>query len=258
MHHPLAFPDPRYAPAPLRDPAPGGFVHIAATVDPPRGPLPLVGASAARRRLLADVHPRVEALRGVAGVERVTVYEAALIPPAGSRTGPGTPLALAGAGDVLRGAPFDLALLVTTAGGEALDAVRSAPAYRALVETVTGAARAVHEVPARCVLRIADVDQVRPGGLFLFNHFVTGDIGRALALWTQIAGWYMAETSLDNSVVLRPLAAAPYAFVNHARWDASLPALARRQFAKPTFRSFVLANLRAAGVTAMPVLYRSV
>jgi hypothetical protein len=44
-------------------------------------------------------------------------------------------------------------------------------------------------------------------------------------------------------------------FVNHARWDMSLPRFAARQFGKRTFYTYVLANLRANATAAMPILY---
>jgi hypothetical protein len=44
--------------------------------------------------------------------------------------------------------------------------------------------------------------------------------------------------------------------INHARWDGSLAAFAARQLPKKTFRSYLLANLKANHVAAMPVLYR--
>jgi hypothetical protein len=49
---------------------------------------------------------------------------------------------------------------------------------------------------------------------------------------------------------------ADYVFVNHVRWDMSLPRFAATQFGKRTFYSYVLANLRANGTVAMPILYR--
>jgi len=44
--------------------------------------------------------------------------------------------------------------------------------------------------------------------------------------------------------------------INHARWDHSLPVFMARQLPKRTFRSYMLANLRAHHLSAMPVLYR--
>ena len=76
----------------------------------------------------------------------------------------------------------------------------------------------------------------------------------ALQLWDYLAGWYAAETGLDNSTLLEPIGEADYVFVNHARWDSSLPRFLLRQLTKPSFRTYVLANLRANRTVAMPIL----
>ncbi len=109
---------------------------------------------------------------------------------------------------------------------------------------------------ARNVRRIADVDASRDG-LFLFNHFVADEVEPALPVWEQMAAWYAAETGLDNSMLLQPLEgeASDYVFVNHARWDMSLPRFVFTQFSKPSFRTEVLAKLREHGMVSMPVLY---
>ena len=69
------------------------------------------------------------------------------------------------------------------------------------------------------------------------------------------AGWYPAETGLDNSTLLEPIGDADYVFVNHARWDVGLVRFALHQFTKPSFRSCVLANLLVNRTGSMPVLY---
>jgi hypothetical protein len=65
-----------------------------------------------------------------------------------------------------------------------------------------------------------------------------------------------AETGLNNSTLLGPLSTADYVFVNHARWDLPLPVLAAKMLGKPSFYSYVLANLHANDTAAMPILYR--
>ncbi len=124
------------------------------------------------------------------------------------------------------------------------------------METLTGQARRMHQVAARNVRRVGDVDKSRPG-LFLFNYFVGDDPGLAVELWDYLAGWYEAETGLDNSTLLAPLEGekSDYVLINHARWDRSLPLFVARQLPKKTFRSYMLANLTAHHVAAMPVLY---
>jgi len=65
------------------------------------------------------------------------------------------------------------------------------------------------------------------------------------------------ETGLDNSTVLLPRDGerSDYNIINHRRWDRLrdvLPSLAFRK----SFSTFVLANLEANNVGAMPILYR--
>jgi hypothetical protein len=92
--------------------------------------------------------------------------------------------------------------------------------------------------------------------LFLFNYFVAEDTEVALELWDYLAGWYSVETGLDNSTLLEPIDKTDYAFVNHARWDYGAPRFAFHQFSKPSFRSYVLANLETNKTGSMPILYR--
>ena len=109
---------------------------------------------------------------------------------------------------------------------------------------------------ARNVGWVGDVDKSRPGR-FLFNYFAGDDPGLAVELWDCLAGWYGAETGLDNSTRLLPLEGEKpgCVMINHARWDHSLLLFVARQLLK-TFRSYMIANLTAHYVAAAPVLYR--
>jgi len=66
------------------------------------------------------------------------------------------------------------------------------------------------------------------------------------------------ETGLDNSSLLVPLEGerSDYVAINNARWDGSPLGVFLQQVTKKSFRSYVLANLEANRVGAMPVLYR--
>jgi hypothetical protein len=44
--------------------------------------------------------------------------------------------------------------------------------------------------------------------------------------------------------------------INHARWDGNLLLFTARQLPRKSFRSYMLANLKAHHLAAMPVLYR--
>jgi hypothetical protein len=245
----LVNPQPRYGKVHLIEPAPLGYLHLAADVQAAHRPGPVLRRSRDKHQLLGVLKWQARQLAQLDTVERATVYDAlAFTPPGGYVKDRPAPLPRAW---------FDVAVLVETAAPEAASEVRAASPYQALVETLTGQARRMQQVAARNVRRVGDVDKSRPG-LFLFNYFVGDDPGLAVELWDYLAGWYEAETGLDNSTLLAPLEGekSDYVLINHARWDRSLPLFAARQPPKKTFRSYMLANLTAHHVAAMPVLYR--
>ncbi len=243
----LVNPDPRYSKVHLIEPAPLGYLHLAADVQAPHRPGPVLRRSRDKHQLLGVLKWQAKQVAQLDTVERVTVYDAiAFTPPAGDiKNRP------------MRPAWFDVAVLVETAAPGMAREVRAAPAYQALAGTLTEQARRVHQIAARNVRRVGDVDKSRPG-VFLFNYFAGDDPGLAVELWDHLAGWYEVETGLDNSTLLAPLEGeeSDYMMINHARWDHSLPLFMARQLPKRTFRSYMLANLRAHHLTAMPVLYR--
>lgn len=245
----LVNPDPRYAKVHLVEPAPLGYLLLAADVQAAHRPGPVLRRSPDKHQLLGVLKWQAKKLAEVDAVERATVYDAmAFIPPGGYVKD--RPVALPRAW-------FDVAILVETVSPGAADEVRAAPSYQELAETLTGQARRVYQVAARNLRRVGDVDKTRPG-LFMFNYFVGDDPGLAVELWDYLAGWYEAETGLDNSTLLAPLEGekTDYVMINHARWDGSLPLFMARQLPKKSFRSYMLANLTAHHVASMPVLYR--
>ncbi len=245
----LAHPDPRYSRVHLIEPAPLGYLHLAADVQAPHRPGPVLRRSRSKHQLVGVLKWQARQLVQLDTVERATVYDAlAFAPPGGYVKDRPAPLPPAW---------FDVVVLVETASPEAVGDVRAASPYQALVEALTEQARRVHHVAARNVRRVGDVDKSRPG-LFLFNYFVGDDPGQAVELWDYLAGWYEAETGLDNSTLLVPLEGekSDYVVINHARWDHSLPVFMARQLPKKTFRGYMLANLAAHHLAAMPVLYR--
>lgn len=237
-------PKPRYGRAPLIEPPPLGYIQVAAAVEPPsRGPLP--GRSPRKQALLATLKSLARQLERLETVEKATVYRAILVPPPAG-------YAKEKASHVAR---HDVVLLIETTSPEVIDEVQRTEPYKLALEAVTGATSDVLVMTARCVRRIGDVDKTRQG-LFLFNYFVADDPEVALELWDYLAGWYVVETGLRNSTLLAPIGDADYVFVNHARWDESLPRFMVRQMAKPSFFTYMLANMRANRTGAMPLLYR--
>jgi hypothetical protein len=238
-------PNPKYARVALMEPPPTGYLLLAAAVEPAIGRTPFPRRTPRKAALLSELKAQAAGLERLDAVSKTTVYRAALLPPA-------NPDARRMAA---RPANYDVVALVETVTVDAIRDVEGSPEYRKLHDTMTAAAREDYLMPARCLRRVGDVDKTRPG-LFLFNFFVAEDPGVALDLWDHLAAWYAVETGLDNSTLLGPIGPADYVFVNHARWDMSLPRFALTQFGKRSFFSYVLANLRANRVAAMPILYR--
>lgn len=239
-------PDPRYGKVHLIDPAPLGYLHLAADVQAAHRPGPVLRRGRDLQQLLGVLKWHARELARHDAVERVTVFDAVAFAPPGGAVSRRTPEAW-----------FDVAVLAELSSPDSAGEARAAPAWRAMAEEVTGRARRVHEVAARNVRRVADVDKARPG-LFLFNYFGGDDPGLAAEVWDYLAGWYEAETGMDNSTLLAPLDGekSDYVLINHARWDGNLPVFLARQLPKKTFRSYMLANLKAHQLTSMPVLYR--
>jgi hypothetical protein len=244
----LVNPDPKYSKVRLIDPSPLGYLHVAAEVRPPARPGPVL-ASRERTLLLGGLKVLGRQLESVPGVQKVSVYDAmAFGLPSGyvrQRTA------------LIRPARFDVVVLAETDSAEVAGDVRGSAEYRALVDHMTAASRRVHAIAARNIKRVGDVDKSRPG-TFLFNYFVGENPEVVVELWDYLAGWYQAETGLDNSTLLAPIEGetSDFVIVNHARWDGSLFSVLAKQLAKKSFRSYVLGNLDAHQVGAMPVLYR--
>ncbi len=241
--------DSRYGRVHLIEPAPLGYLHLAGDVEAAHWPGPVLRRSRDKQQLFGALKWQARRLAELEAVETVTVYDAlGFAPPGGDAMGQSARL---------RPPWFDVVVLVETVSPGAAGEVRESPAYQELAATLTEKARRVHQVAARNVRRVGDVDKSRPG-LFIFNYFVGEDPGLAAELWEYLSGWYAAETGLNSATLLEPLEGeqSDYILINHARWDGNLAAFAARQLPKKTFRSYMLANLKANHVAAMPVLYR--
>lgn len=236
--------DPKYTPPHFQPPPAGGWLHVGAAIAPP-GRLPFVRPNAARAALIERLNELAERIRPLSGVRHADIFRAVLIPPADPRHA--------------NLARFDVAVLVETASVETADAVLDHPTFATVLAALDAVSSHVHVMAARCTRQVAPVDHT-PAGLFLFNYFAptTGqtDTETATQLWEHLAAWYITETGLANSTLLAPTGPSDFVLVNHARFDRGLPSLAAKQFRKPTFRSYVQANLGAHDLIAMPALYR--
>jgi hypothetical protein len=218
-----------------------GFVVLAGEVGAWRGHFP-----SAPTRLAAHL----KALAAGIEAREVNVFRALFRTP-----GEGDGL-LAARG--IHPARYDVVVLIRTVTVEAALAVRESAAYKELGETLRAAARRTHEVVASNAGRLGDVDHGQDH-YFLFNYFYADDRETLLKVWEYTAGWFQVKTALPNSALMQPLEGEPadYGLINHASWPTLrtfLPSLVFR----PTFRSFVLANFKANGVAAQPIIYRRV
>ncbi len=238
--------DAMATPARLSTPDTAGYLLIAAEIGHWAGPF--ASPSRRRRELLDRIAGHCATLGRRPDVIEAVAFRAALRPP-----GEGAEI-LARAG--IRPARHDLAVLIRTSDTAALEAVQDDAAYRALVADVERCARDVHLLTAANAARIADVDH-RGDRWFLFNFFYGEDTDTVYDVWEYTAGWFQTHTALPDSTLLRPLSAGTdgYRIVNHASWPrlrTFLPAL----LFHPGFRRFVLANFKANGVAAQPIIYR--
>lgn len=247
--------DTKYSKAKLIEPTTLGYIHLAAEVSPlpiPPQRLPFLSDRREKAELLNRLRMLAEQLEQHSSIEQVSIFDAVIIPPA-SRF---STYLKKRAGSV-RLARFDVVVLVETVSPEAARQVGQTREFRVLLDALEIGARDVHIMTGRNAKRIGDVEK-KKDGLFLFNYFVADDASVALELWDYLAGWYEAQTGLDNSTLLVPLEdeRSDYLAINSARWDVSLPSLMFKQFSKRSFRTYMQANLEANQVGAMPILYR--
>lgn len=233
----------------LQPPGASGYLLLAAEVD--RRP-PFLPSSRTKRRLIASSAAAVADLARLPEVKGADLFDARLIAP-----GMGRALLRRRAGTV-RPARFDLAVLVETSDPATAPAVQRHPAWQRLRSAVAATAHHTHEIAARNVRQIAEVDHSQPS-VFLFNYFYADDPRNLLPVWEYTAGWFVDKTSLADSTVLEPLDGEPsdYGIINHASWPrftTFLPSLVLR----PSFRRYVLANFAENGIAAQPILYRHV
>jgi hypothetical protein len=236
-------PGDHYRPAALVEPSPSGYIHIAAEIDPPRRPGPARPRPARRRALAALSGPARELAGGPQTLSAELFTVAGFTPqpvPERYRDSVGR---------------YDVVVLIKTETVAGLPGVTADPSYRRLLGVLDAHARLVTVTQAGNARRIGDVPAA--GRLHLFNHFLTAN-DAALAVWDYLAGWYQQETGLTNSEVMAPIEpdSTPFAFINHASWDMGMVRFAATQVFRPSFRSFVIANMRANEMSSLPYLYR--
>lgn len=230
----------------LQEPSQGGYVLLAGTVDRRAPFLP----SRRSRRVIAALGPKVAELAKQPHVVQADLFVARLVAP-----GMGHELLKERA---VTPAGFDVVVLVQTDDIDSAKTLRDNDIYAGVHRELERASSHTHEIVARNVRRIADVDHTKPS-VFLFNFFYADDNARLVPVWEETSKWFVDNTKLPDSVVLEPLPGESdeYGIVNHASWPhfrTFLPHFALR----PSFRSFVLKTFADNGIAAQPILYRRV
>jgi hypothetical protein len=209
-------------------PLPDEYLYVGLAVDPPTR-VPVVRRSARRDQVLDRCRALVREVQRIEGIADATLFETVLIPPV-----PGVPR-------------FDITLLVRASTTEVLTHVRRADLWSQLEPDLV--------MTARNTRRIGDTQPTR-SATFLFNHFTAPDTATAVAAWEDLAGWYTAKTGVDNSTLLQPTGASPYAFINYVRLPGSGAHFLLDQISRPSFHSYVRRTLDNNGMTALPLLCR--
>jgi hypothetical protein len=80
----LVNPDPKYQRVGLMEPAPAGYLHLAAVIEPTIGRTPFPRGGPRKTALLAELKALAVGLERHEAVTKATVYRAVLIPPTGS------------------------------------------------------------------------------------------------------------------------------------------------------------------------------
>jgi hypothetical protein len=241
-------PGERYHRASLIEPSHSGYVHIAAQIDPPARPGP-ARPTRARNAALAELGRERTRLAQQHPEWDIDLFRAVGFPPLDALPIPERYRSAA--------AFYDVIVLIKTTTTAELPSLAEDAAYQAMLDVLDRRADSVTITQAGNARRIAGVPSEQK--LHLFNHFLAQDAG-ALDVWDYIAGWYQQEMRLTNSEVLAPIDpdSTPFALINHASWNMTLPRFISRQLSRPSFRSFVLANLRDNEIGSLPYLYRHV
>jgi len=227
-----------------------GYIHIAAEVD--LSPVPFFWfTSKTKMETIRRAQQLLSKIENQPGVDAISLFKAAIIPPARQSY-------LDSIKEKIHVAKFDLAILIETSNVDFAVQLREHPIILQLVEHLEKTASFTHVAVLKNARRIAEVDKSTKG-IFLFNYFYAQDPNELLPVWEYTAGWFTANTGLDNSTLLMPVDAenSSYGVINHCRWDKLSTILPSLIF-KKTLRSYVVANFEANMIAAMPILYRLV
>lgn len=231
----------------LQEPTSTGYIHIAAQTCEPSFPF----RAKTDPTLLEGLKELASHMDQLECIETIHVFEAVGLPPVSQ-----LPYVKDHA-DTVRIARFDVALFIETKNPECSEQIQDTPLYEALLEYLRTNSIGVHTMTAVNTKRFGEIHATQ-NGLFLFNYLVAEDAETLMDLWDYLTDWYRVEMNLENSLLLEPVKseASDYAALNYAHFNGSLAGFLAKQMSKKSFRNYLLANLDAHHVGAMPILYR--
>jgi hypothetical protein len=151
---------------------------------------------------------------------------------------------------------YDIALLIEASSPGKACALAQTRNFRQLLDPLQSQASHLSVLQGRCIRRIADVPA--DGGVHVFNYLMAGNEVDAVEVWELIAGFYQAEMSLDNSLLLAALPdrSSEYVAISHTCWQMTMAQLLARQFAQQRWVASILDELDRRGVGCLPYLYQ--
>jgi hypothetical protein len=223
----------RYAEPPFLDPLPSVFLYVAWSVDPVTVG-PFVKHSTLRRRKIDEISGVAAALMQHPEVNGVRVFEASFMPPL-----PKMPR-------------YDVVMLLRA------DSRDSATRLADNAQLRTTGPAAVFLAGNAARFGATENGQAGDGGAtFLLNHFIgPSDRPAAVAAWRQLSAWYVANTGVDNSTLLRTEEPAPFVLVNYVRLPGNVVRFLLAQVLRPSFFSYVRVLLKRHQLTSLPLFVR--
>lgn len=141
-------------------------------------------------------------------------------------------------------------MLIRTTRIDALDAVRTSEAVRALggIELLVGSNAA----------RMGDTE-TDDSAVFLFNHFTIAGNADPVEAWLSLTDWYSSRIGVDNSTALRLIGdESEFALVNYVRLPSNPPRFLLNQLLRPSFHRVVRETLKRNQMRALPGFYRMI
>ena len=237
-----------YPKAKLIEPNTKGYIQIAAKID--TTPFPFFLRTSKKKKQIINWLDRIlTKTSNIDGVQEINSFKAVIIPPAKHEY-------LESVRSKIHVANFDYTILIETENVDSAKSLRKDPLIEEIVEYLNTHTKDIHISTFKNAKRINEVDKKRKG-IFLFNYFYAADVNQLLPVWEYTAGWFTAETGLDNSTLLMPVDNndSDFGVINHCRWNKLSDFMPKIMF-KKSMRKYVVENFDANQIASMPMMYK--